>query len=387
MATISFECAICLEERTDPEQSVRDIGGDPICPECALTIPPLFEKAVKNEIHWPPMWGGIGIDFEDFKDMFPPEFERAWHNKVVEYETPIQQRLFCPQKVGSEASYDICNSFLGDCDVIKEKIRRCGKCKGHVCVTCRDPVDRPFLDHVCAAPREERNLNPETKGKEWQRCPGTGCAIPVELRHGCNAIVCSCGTKFCFICGEEADDDHFVAGKPCPRFGTLENGIFDQPAARQVAVALPRDFNVQNITHEQFEEILANIFDILAEGNQIFFDPPLNDQNAPVADIAVTRALQLLESFNADSDDDDEPNLQIDPVFIEDEDDWEFARLTMDILDFLTISTQLEQEISEMIEGQQRVSQVLTDMTHLADDLLAQMWQVSDAWDATRAPG
>ena len=395
MATISFECTVCLEERTDPKKDVRHIECNAICPQCALTIPPLFEKALKNEIDYPPRWGNIAIEFEDFMDMLPPEFERAWRKKVAEYETPIGQRLFCPQKLGklgSEESYDICNSFLGDCKVIKEKVARCGKCRGHVCVTCRDPVDRPHSDHVCAAPRQEQSMNPETKGKEWQRCPYAACGIPVELRDGCNAMVCSCGTEFCFLCGEETGDDHFVAGKPCPRFGTLENGIFDPPAPRQVAIALPEDVNIQNITPEQFNAIMVNALGILVEGNHIFFDPPLNDQNTPIGQLIVSTVLDMVGALDdADDDDDDaenaDANLQVDPAFTANADDREFAGLTMDILDFLTISTQLEQEISEMTEGQQRVPQVLTDMRHLADDLLAQMWQVSDAWDAARAPG
>lgn len=73
----------------------------------------------------------------------------------------------------------------------------------------------------------------QTRGKDYQVCPG--CSKIVQLRDGCNHIVCVCLTGFCFICGTQVThgSDHwaFTQGTPstCPRFGqpNSDRAIFD----------------------------------------------------------------------------------------------------------------------------------------------------------------
>ena len=63
-----------------------------------------------------------------------------------------------------------------------------------------------------------------------------------------------CGTHFCFICGQEIDPDgdHFVAGKPCPRYNQpgSENALFDEFVQFEIP---PDEF-------EDFEDVDELIF-------------------------------------------------------------------------------------------------------------------------------
>lgn len=43
-----------------------------------------------------------------------------------------------------------------------------------------------------------------TRGQDYQLCPD--CGKIICLRGGCNHIVCLCGAKFCFVCGNIAFD-------------------------------------------------------------------------------------------------------------------------------------------------------------------------------------
>lgn len=249
MSTVSFECAVCLEDRSQPEDTVRTVAeNNPICSECLPQILGLFEEALKNQIHFPPRWGLEEISFESFEDLFSDEFRREYREKIVEYNTPIPKRVYCQHKVFTgrdkstgQAETDFCNTFMGSVET--KSVSQCSGCSNWMCMECRDTTALPPpAAHTCDATKsdsESTASDSATQNKEWTECPNPDCGIKIALMDGCNAITCPCSTEFCVLCGEIAghDSDHWTEGKPCPRWGAVDapNPMFDRrpgPVAR-----------------------------------------------------------------------------------------------------------------------------------------------------------
>ena len=235
-----FECAICAAGRSEQQGAVRTVGDDPICSECVPDVLALFEDALKSEINFPPRWGPEEISFDDFADLFSNDFRLAYLEKIKEYKTPIPKRVYCRHKVSSkdksadQPEADFCNSFLGNSE--RKSVSQCSDCTGWMCMECRDIAYPPTEVHTCANTGDDGDsdaFDRAEKGKQWQECPNPACKIKCGLRDACNFMVCICGAGFCFKCGQLAhhDSDHWMEGKPCPRWGSVDapNPIFDQP--------------------------------------------------------------------------------------------------------------------------------------------------------------
>lgn len=245
MPTVSFECTLCTEDRSQQQDAVRTIADNPICDDCVPEVLSLFKDALKNEINYPPRWGPIDISFESFEDLFNDDFRLAYREKVREYTTPIPKRVYCQHKVvstsmdksASQAGADFCNTFMG---VQVKSVSRCSGCTQWMCMECRDIAVPPLEAHTCdnlnaaiKAESESNAFDAAKRGVEWQECPNPDCKMKCDLRDGCNAMICPCSEHFCFLCGEVADhdSDHWMEGKPCPRWGAVgaEVPMFDRP--------------------------------------------------------------------------------------------------------------------------------------------------------------
>lgn len=241
---LSFACACCLDQHDGAPAEV--IGAMEVCEPCVTdSIMPLFHGALKYEAQYPPMFGPFELYPDDFADYFDDmeAFMQEWDRKTREYETPYKARVYCSG----------CEAFL--CakpkDDAKPKIR-CGECNALTCYPCGANATESVAEHVCpGAPDEESEktenpFNGMQRGKEYQLCPNPECGTPVELRDGCNHMVCestSCGTNFCFLCGEkiEPHSGHWNAGSKCSRYNhpDAQNAIYDadntDPMARMRA--------------------------------------------------------------------------------------------------------------------------------------------------------
>jgi hypothetical protein len=268
MPTTQYECAICAEDRSQAQHPVRIVGGDPICSECIPEVLALFERALKTETSFPPRWGPEEISFEAFEDLFSNDFRLAYRKKVKEYRTPIPERVYCQYRVSSkdksagEPETDFCNTFLGSSE--QKCLSQCPHCTGWMCMGCCNTACPPPGAHTCADTKDDGQstaFDQATRGRTWQACPNPECKIKCGLRDACNAMRCLCGTAFCYLCGEEAshDSDHWMQGKPCPRWGAADapNPMFDQPAQ-----FVPHGF-------EQGFEVAINPW----AGNLIVLDP------------------------------------------------------------------------------------------------------------------
>jgi hypothetical protein len=246
-SSFRFECGICLEEKAEKRENVRTVGIDCICSGCALEdVVPLFEAALKNEIYFPVRFGPTELSFDAFADLFTQDFRLAYVEKVKEYKTLIPNRLYCQHKVHStgekhegESDVEFCNTFMGSAE--GKGVSQCHGCTNWMCLECRGTACSPPETHTCDDTKTDSASG--FLDKETKACPV--CTIKIAQRDGCNGMTCPCGTDFCFVCGQEArhDSQHWVVGKPCPRWGTVDavNPIFDAPAPVRPQVFNPRD--------------------------------------------------------------------------------------------------------------------------------------------------
>ncbi|KAI5803157.1 RWD domain-containing protein [Geopyxis carbonaria] len=96
-----------------------------------------------------------------------------------------------------------------------EKLQRCTACALAFCRICHASWHGDY--QICRAPDAE--LTPEERAnEEYLRAhttPCPTCAVPVLKSHGCNHMVCTCGTHFCFLCSA-----FLVAANPYAHFNT-----------------------------------------------------------------------------------------------------------------------------------------------------------------------
>eukprot|EP00930_Biecheleria_cincta_P029871 TRINITY_DN20729_c0_g1_i1.p1 TRINITY_DN20729_c0_g1~~TRINITY_DN20729_c0_g1_i1.p1 ORF type:complete len:511 (+),score=91.28 TRINITY_DN20729_c0_g1_i1:72-1604(+) len=92
----------------------------------------------------------------------------------------------------------------------------CGKV---TCRWCRQPEHSPLRCSEVEKDSETRIrtfLEERMAEAHLRRCPNPTCRKPYEKTEGCNHMRCPCGTRCCFLCGEELDKnrpyDHFKDG-------------------------------------------------------------------------------------------------------------------------------------------------------------------------------
>jgi hypothetical protein len=106
MRQFKFECQACLKNKKEPKSKVRWIDEEPVCRTCTLDcVVPLFKKALRNELEFPPRWGSVKLNFEDFKDVLPAAFLRAWDARMDEYDTMIRSRVYCTHMAFAPAPF------------------------------------------------------------------------------------------------------------------------------------------------------------------------------------------------------------------------------------------------------------------------------------------
>ncbi|KAK5740021.1 hypothetical protein LTR17_004918 [Elasticomyces elasticus] len=253
----TFECTYCYEKKTFRPRRPFDVAGDRVCWQCVVdTIKPQFVDALKNENAFPVRWGAAELHLEDFKGIFSATFQAEWREKMVEYNTPADERVCCKHSVlkgegessqaleGSNLSgrtkdeLKECGRFLGPKIAPTEPPIACTSCGGKVCRACGEPMITGTR-HECEAPIvEEDPFRGMVRGKEYQICPK--CPLPAMLADGCNAIWCRRDAIwFCFICGKEVQHNggtHFAPGG-CPKWNQpgAANAIYEQPGEPPMA--------------------------------------------------------------------------------------------------------------------------------------------------------
>ncbi|KAF2721873.1 hypothetical protein K431DRAFT_293994 [Polychaeton citri CBS 116435] len=228
-----FICSICTNDESGPH---RHSDGKCFCTNCIKDhLEPIFFRAVKYEMHFPPIAGDVSLDYCDFLDILPNGYESQYHEMKAQYETSPNVRLHCSNRLGMG---DICGKFLGLRDA--ELARHCKACSIHACGKCGYPSGPDNQTHQCrshpdATLDEDSMQNSEERRVVFQLCPVCNCKI--FLGDGCNHMICPspcCARQrdgnqvnFCYLCGDMVsgeNSDHWLAGKPCPRYGRQGQG-------------------------------------------------------------------------------------------------------------------------------------------------------------------
>lgn len=260
-----FTCTVCLGERI-AEINPTTIGeADHVCAPCVKqSIVPLFKEALEHEFNYPVVWADSTLQAKDFVDVLGKEFVERYERIETEYSTPQNARVYCKNMIlaedrlergqkpkgfkrralgdlahvkrEQEKGHEVieCGAFLCTRGVYEDSAvlqPECWSCRGRACPGCGEALfatsRRPR--HICDYEGDLVNdvLKELTRGKDYQLCPNHDkCGGVLALWDGCNFVRCpesSCNAGLCFICGEsvpqEAGSDHWIVGKPCPKFG------------------------------------------------------------------------------------------------------------------------------------------------------------------------
>lgn len=233
----TFQCSVCDEQaNSNPTMINPRLPEYVVCKDCAKDgVVPQIEAALKHEVSYPPSFGNVRIDYNQFLHLLPDGFQSQYRKKVAEYVTPVVKRVYC--KI--QRSKDSENSLMEECGVFLGVRHSTEFGLRYVCPQCPDFWT---CSHCCQAfpkgtshrcePTEENT--DEADDLKALRCPNEDCRMPIEPKEACNALKCpsaSCRLEFCNVCRQPAehDSDHWKEGNPCPRFGKMgeDRAIFD----------------------------------------------------------------------------------------------------------------------------------------------------------------
>ncbi|KAH0334986.1 hypothetical protein KCU81_g9228, partial [Aureobasidium melanogenum] len=118
------------------------------------------------------------------KLVLDPKLIRNFEHKSIELDTKDRTYCFDPR----------CSTFIPT-EHITVDIAGCPGCGKRTCAICKAAA------HRGDCPRDEnlQLLLQAAEAQGWQRC--YQCRRLVELRSGCNHMICPCGAHFCYVCG------------------------------------------------------------------------------------------------------------------------------------------------------------------------------------------
>lgn len=226
-----FTCGYCTSDMPAGTNYVP-VGPDSMCEDCFLgALKPQFLACLQSQASYPVTWGTLALDMADFPT-FTPEEHAQWKSAVYEYATPQLYRLYCrheyyyengikkypddqtakvrvalAQKRGKKTGVDdlFVNRLEPTLPVGTDQTLTCSQCDKAWCARCgmkRPPaliVD--FQNHLCTPPQPDLSEYDKlgTRGRDWQVCPNAACLRPATQDGGCNAMVCSCMTHYCYV--------------------------------------------------------------------------------------------------------------------------------------------------------------------------------------------
>ena len=89
----TFDCVCCGDDFTSVPIQIQ---GSNVCVECFTTgILPQFEEALEDETKYPVQWGGHELNIQDYRDYVPLDLLTRWNERLQEYQTDVQDRLYC----------------------------------------------------------------------------------------------------------------------------------------------------------------------------------------------------------------------------------------------------------------------------------------------------
>ncbi|KAI9751888.1 MAG: hypothetical protein M4579_005845 [Chaenotheca gracillima] len=199
--TASSACVCCRDEFESPK-ALRFLPCAHLYCEPCLHV--LIEQAIRDESLMPPRCCNRPLPGSLVKAILARDEQQQFIKKVLQYATPWEDRIFCPNTN--------CREFIPKKTKVDPKRPSevvCKRCKLGVCKHCKREAHPAGQD--CPADWELDAVLQMGETQGWRRC--YKCRALVELTSGCVHMTCRCKAEFCYICGAVWDD---VVG--CPNF-------------------------------------------------------------------------------------------------------------------------------------------------------------------------
>ncbi|PQE06835.1 IBR domain-containing protein [Rutstroemia sp. NJR-2017a WRK4] len=196
-----ISCICCREDFKAPTAMRKLPCAHNYCETCLHV---LVTQALTEESKMPPRCCSQPIPGPMIKSVLSREEQNAFMKSVLQFSTPWESRIFCPNTA--------CGEFIhrrGKIDPKSPFEVVCRNCQTKACSTCRRAAHPVGQD--CPADWELDAVLKMAKSAGWRRC--YKCRTLVELAQGCSHITCRCKAQFCYICGAVWDP---VVG--CPNY-------------------------------------------------------------------------------------------------------------------------------------------------------------------------
>ncbi|KAL8540188.1 hypothetical protein ACS0TY_001678 [Phlomoides rotata] len=192
-----FTCEICIEPIPNPDRKFKngDKCSHPFCTDCVIKyIRVQIDDNNVGDIRCPALNCDQTLDPVSCAVAVGQSVFLRWCDVLCESAISRFDKWYCPDRN--------CNALIVNECAGREKKKKancpsckklyCFKCKGvwHGGRRCRETVD---LNDVVLRDVVEKN--------KWKRCPQ--CSRIVELTAGCPIVLCRCGIRFCYECGQQ----------------------------------------------------------------------------------------------------------------------------------------------------------------------------------------
>jgi hypothetical protein len=197
----------------------------------------MVDQSITDESRMPPRCCTQPIPSAIVKLVLPPEKHELFLKAVVQYSTPWEARIFCPNTS--------CGEFIPPEDKVDPKHpfeALCQSCMTRACVMCKRTAHQ--LGQDCPEDQETDAVLKMGEKAGWRRC--SKCRALVELVQGCTHITCRCKTQFCYICGAIWDRD-----VGCPNFCNGEEELERRRVEEEARLA---EIEAEKLAQEKAEK-------------------------------------------------------------------------------------------------------------------------------------
>jgi len=177
---------------------------------CRSCLSVMIAQSTTDESKMPPRCCTQPIPGATIKSVLSRDEQQAFLKAVVQFSTPWESRVFCPNP--------LCGEFIPPKTARQSdprhhshshhhhrhpfEVATCRACRTSVCVMCGRAGGHP-PGQDCPEDWELDAVLRMGERSGWRRC--YKCRTLVELAQGCTHMTCRCRAQFCYICGAAWD--------------------------------------------------------------------------------------------------------------------------------------------------------------------------------------